>query len=38
MLETHRLGEDGELWLGVLNIVLSLAAGVAAAALGRAIA
>jgi fluoride exporter len=38
MLEAHRLGEDGELWLGVLNIVLSLVAGVAAAALGRAIA
>ena len=37
MLETHRLGEEGELWLGILNIVLSLALGIAAAALGRTI-
>jgi CrcB protein len=35
MLESHRLGEDGELALGVLNVALSLAAGIAAAALGR---
>jgi CrcB protein len=38
MLEAHRLGEDGELWLGLVNIVLSLVVGVSAAALGRAIA
>jgi len=37
MLETHRLGEDGELWLALVNIVASLVVGVAAAALGRAI-
>jgi fluoride exporter len=37
MLETHRLGEEGELWLGVVNVVLSLALGIAAAALGRTI-
>ncbi|MGN6216379.1 MAG: fluoride efflux transporter CrcB [Solirubrobacterales bacterium] len=35
MLETQRLGEDGETrWL-VLNIVLSVAIGLAAAELGR---
>jgi fluoride exporter len=38
MLETHRLGEDGSLALGLLNVVLSLVVGVGAAALGRAIA
>jgi len=38
MFETHRLGEDGSFALGVLNVVLSLAVGVAASALGRAIA
>jgi CrcB protein len=37
MLESHRLGEDGELALGALNIVVSLATGIAAVALGRAI-
>jgi fluoride exporter len=37
MLETHRLGEDGRFALGVLNIVVSLAVGIAAAALGRAL-
>jgi CrcB protein len=38
VFESHRLGEDGELWLAALNIVLSLVVGVSAAALGRAIA
>jgi fluoride exporter len=38
MLETHRLGEDGSLALGALNVALSLVVGVAAAWLGRAIA
>lgn len=37
MLETHRLGEEGERGAMVANVVLSLAAGIAAAALGRAI-
>ncbi|HKN95137.1 MAG TPA: fluoride efflux transporter CrcB [Thermoleophilaceae bacterium] len=37
MFETHRLGEDGELWLAVANIVVSVVVGVAASALGRAI-
>lgn len=37
MLETHRLTEDGELRGAAVNIALSLAVGVAAAALGRAI-
>ena len=37
MLESHRLGEDGELALAALNIGLSLGAGLAAAELGRAI-
>jgi fluoride exporter len=32
MFETQRLAEDGELWLAWLNIGLSLALGVAAAA------
>ena len=35
MLESHRLGEDGRLRLGALNVVLSLAVGVAAVWLGR---
>jgi CrcB protein len=35
MLETHRLAEDGDLPAAAVNIVLSLVAGVAAAALGR---
>jgi fluoride exporter len=34
-LESHRLGEDGEIGLGGANFVLSLLAGVAAAWLGR---
>lgn len=37
MFESHRLGEDGELAAGVLNIVLSIVAGLAAVAAGRAI-
>jgi CrcB protein len=37
MLESHRLGEDGEPGHMWLNIVLSLIAGLAAAALGRAL-
>jgi CrcB protein len=37
MLETHRLGEEGE-WGGALaNLMVSAAVGLAAAALGRAI-
>jgi len=35
MLESQRLTEDVEIPLALLNIVLSLAAGVGAAALGR---
>jgi CrcB protein len=34
-LESHRLGEDGQLRTGVLNFVLSLILGVIAAWLGR---
>jgi fluoride ion exporter CrcB/FEX len=37
MLEAHRLGEDDRAQLLWVNIALSLAAGVAIAALGRAI-
>jgi CrcB protein len=37
MLETHRLGEEGEPALLFANIVLSAGVGLAAAALGRAI-
>ena len=35
MFESHQLGADGSRRLLVLNLVLSIAAGVAAAALGR---
>jgi fluoride exporter len=35
MLETHRLGEDGEPAQGVANVLVSILTGVAAAALGR---
>ena len=38
MLETHRLAEDGAARAALLNVVGSLAAGVAAAAIGRLIA
>jgi CrcB protein len=37
MLETHRPAEDGEARLAWLNIAVSLAAGLGAAALGKAI-
>ena len=37
MLESQRLGEDGQPLLLLLNLALSLAAGVGAAALGRAL-
>ena len=37
MLETERLGEEGERRLALLNLGVSLAAGFAAAVLGRAI-
>jgi CrcB protein len=37
MFETHRLAEEGDLWAALLNIVLSLAVGIGAAALGRAL-
>jgi CrcB protein len=37
MLETHRPAEDGEVRLAWLNLAASLAAGLGAAALGRAI-
>ncbi|MGN6371619.1 MAG: fluoride efflux transporter CrcB [Solirubrobacteraceae bacterium] len=35
MFETHRLGEDGELGAGALNVVVSLVVGLAAVAFGR---
>jgi fluoride exporter len=35
MFETHRLGEDGELAAGVLNVTVSLLVGLAAVAFGR---
>jgi fluoride exporter len=37
MLETHRLAEDSKLGAALLNVLVSLAVGVAAAALGRTI-
>jgi CrcB protein len=37
MLESHRLGEDGELALATANLAVSLLAGVAAAAAGWAL-
>lgn len=37
MLETNRLGEDGEWGLAIANIAVSSAIGIGAAALGRAI-
>ena len=37
MFETHRLAEDGEPGRAVANLVVSLALGLAAAALGRVI-
>jgi CrcB protein len=38
MFESHRLGEDGRLRLGALNVVASLVAGVVAVWLGRGLA
>jgi len=35
MFESHRLAEDGQLRLGALNVVVSLALGIAAAWIGR---
>lgn len=35
VFESHRLGEDGELGLGLLNFGVSLALGIGAAWLGR---
>jgi CrcB protein len=37
MLETHRPAEDGEVKLAWLNVAVSLAAGLGAAALGKAL-
>ena len=37
MLETHRLGEDGQLLGGALNVLVSVVAGLAAVALGRSV-
>jgi CrcB protein len=37
MLETHRLGEDGRIQAGALNVFASIAVGIGAALLGRAI-
>lgn len=37
MLETHRLGEDGRLLAGALNLIVSASVGIGAALLGRAI-
>ena len=37
MLETHRLGEDGQLLAGALNVLVSVVLGLAATALGRSI-
>jgi CrcB protein len=35
MFETHRLGEDGELVAGALNVIVSLIVGLVAVAVGR---
>jgi CrcB protein len=35
MVETQRIGEAGRRWIAVTNLVLSLALGLGAAALGR---
>ena len=37
LLETHRLAEDSRAGVAILNVLLSLAAGVGAAALGNAL-
>jgi fluoride exporter len=35
IFETHRLGEDGEIATGASNLIVSIAVGLAAVALGR---
>jgi CrcB protein len=35
MLETHRLGEDGEAGVGLANLLVSLLLGIAAVWIGR---
>jgi CrcB protein len=35
MFETHRLGEDGQMLGGALNVIVSVIFGLSAAALGR---
>jgi fluoride exporter len=37
MLETHRLGEDGQFLQGALNVLVSVIAGFGAAVLGKSI-
>jgi CrcB protein len=37
MLETHKLGEDGQLAAGAANVLVSMTLGIGAALLGRAI-
>lgn len=37
MFESHRAAEDGRPWLGAANVLASLALGLGAAALGRAL-
>jgi CrcB protein len=37
MLETHRLGEDGDTRAAAINVILSVVAGVGVAAVGRTI-
>lgn len=37
MFETHRLGEDGQLLAGALNVLVSVVVGLAAVTLGRSI-
>lgn len=37
MLETHRLGEDGRVLAGAVNVFVSIAVGLTAAAIGRSI-
>lgn len=37
MLETHRLGEDGQVLQGALNVLVSIVVGFGAALLGRSI-
>jgi CrcB protein len=37
MLETHRLGEDGQILAGAINVLVSIVVGLGAALLGRSI-